>query len=364
MKFNPVWTWAVPAVSWALVLIWLLTPGFSFLPILLVAGLLGSVIAAVHHAEVISLKVGEPFGTLVLALSVTVIEVALIVTMMLSGGEGEEAMVLPRDTLFAAIMIILNGIVGLSLLFGGRKNSEQKFNLEGTTDALCTISLIAVLAMVVPNFTSGPTGVFSTVQMGFMALATLIIFVGFIRFQTVLHRDYFTDVGDRRAKDDTSDEDDAGKPDNRETLVSLGLLIASLAAVVLSAKGISPILEAALDRIGAPAAMLGVLIAAIVLLPEFTASVRAALDDRLQTSLNLALGSAIASIGLTVPVVTILALWMGWPLIWGLDGASMILLALTLFLVALSLRTGKTTRQPGILHLMVFATFLFFSLVP
>lgn len=357
MKFNSVWTWAVPAVSWALVLVWLLTPGFGLLPILLAFGLLGSVMAAVHHAEVISLKVGEPFGTLVLALSVTVIEVALIVSMMLNGGA--EAMSLPRDTLFAAVMIIMNGIIGLSLLMGGRKNSEQQFNLEGTTDALCTISLITVLTLVLPNFTSGAAGVFSAVQLGFVAVATLLVYAGFIRFQTVLHRDYFLDVGQGGTK---TPEDD--KPDTRQTFLSLGLLVASLVAVVLSAKGLSPSLEALLERAGAPAAMLGVLIAAIVLLPEFTASVRAARNDRLQTSLNLALGSAIASIGLTVPVVAVLALCMGWPLQWGLNGTGMILLTLTLFLVAMSLRTGNTTRQPGILHVALFAAFLFFSLMP
>ncbi|NPD16742.1 ionic transporter y4hA [Xinfangfangia sp. D13-10-4-6] len=356
MKFNPAWTWAVPAVSWVLVLCWLLTPGFALLPILLAIGLLGSVLSAVHHAEVISLRVGEPFGTLVLALSVTVIEVALIVSMMLNGGAG--TMALPRDTLFAAIMIILNGIIGLSLLMGGRKNSEQRFNLEGTTDALCTISLITVLTMVLPNFTSGEAGVLSPVQMGFLAVAILLVFIGFIRFQTVLHRNYFLDVGD------TEGDAGHGVPETREALFSLGLLIVSLVAVVASAKGLSPSLEAILGHMGAPAAMLGVLIAAIVLLPEFSASIRAARANRLQTSLNLALGSAIASIGLTVPVVVILALWMGWPLQWGLDGTAMVLLALTLFLVALSLRTGNTTRQPGVLHVVLFVAFIFFTLVP
>lgn len=357
MKFVPLWTWAIPAASWALIAVWIMTPGFALLPILLAIGLLGSVLAAVHHAEVISLKVGEPFGTLVLALSVTVIEVSLIVSMMLGGGE--EVMALPRDTLFAALMIIMNGIIGLSLLMGGRKNSEQKFNLEGTTESLSTISLIMIMTTVLPNFTSGEVGIFSPIQMGFMAAMTLVVYMGFIRFQTVLHQDYFLDVGGDEAKSDADQ-----KPETRDALIALGLLVASLVAVVLSAQGISPSLEAVLDSIGAPAAMLGVLIAAIVLLPEFTASVRAARDDRLQTSLNLALGSAIASIGLTVPVVTVLALWMGWPLKWGLDGVSMILLALTLFLVALSLRTGTTTRQPGILHGILFVTFLFFSLVP
>lgn len=357
MKFLPVWTWAVPAAVWALIIVWFLMPALSVLPILLAAGLLGCVLAAVHHAEVISLKVGEPFGTLVLALSVTAIEVSLIVSMMLGGGE--DVMTLPRDTLFAAVMIIMNGIIGLSLLLGGRKNSEQKFNLEGTTEALSTISLILIVSLVLPNFTSGGNGIFSPLQMGFMAALIFTVYIGFIRFQTILHHDYFLDV-----RGDATVEDAREKPQTRDALIALGALLAALGAVVMSAQGISPSLAAILDGLGAPATMLGVLIAAIVLLPEFTASVRAARNDKLQTSLNLALGSAIASIGLTVPVVSVLALWRGWPLRWGLDGVSMILLTLTLFLMALSLRTGTTTRQPGILHVTLFAAFLFFSMVP
>ncbi|MBN8969497.1 MAG: ionic transporter y4hA [Rhizobiales bacterium] len=355
MTFNPLWTWAAPAAACGIIGVWLLAPALPFLPLLLVGGLLGGVLAAVHHAEVIALKVGEPFGTLVLALSITTIEIALIVSMMLQGGK--DVMALPRDTLFAAVMIILNGIVGLSLLMGGRKNKVQKFNLEGTTDALCTISLIVVVSMVLPNFTGGANGIYTPMQLGFVALLTLGVFIAFTRFQTVLHRDYFIMEG-------PGSNDSHEVPDLRTCLISLALLLASLCAVVVSAKSISPQLEALLDRSSAPPAMLGIIIAAIVLLPEFGASVRAARADRLQTSLNLALGSAIASIGLTVPVVAALALWMEWPLQWGLDGVSTILLTLTLFLVALSLRTGNTTRQPGALHLALFAVFLFFNLIP
>ena len=266
-------------------------------------------------------------------------------------------MALPRDTLFAAVMIILNGIIGLSLLMGGRRNMVQKFNLEGTTDALCTISLIVVISMVLPNFVGARTGVYTPVQLGFLALVTLGVYIAFTRFQTVLHRDYF--IMEAAEPDEPHEV-----PDLKTSLISLGMLLISLAVIVLSAKGISPTLEAFLGRAGAPATVLGIIIAAIVLLPEFGASVRAAQADRLQTSLNLALSSAIASIGLTVPVVAALALWMGWPVQWGLDGASMILLALTLYLVALSLRTGYTTRQPGVLHLALFITYLFFNLVP
>lgn len=357
VNFIPHWSWIVPLMSWVFVLIWLVAPDFGLLPILLAVGLLASVMSAVHHAEVISARVGEPFGTLILALSVTLIEVALIVSMMLSAGDG--AMTLPRDTLFASIMIIMNGIIGLSLLMGGRKNSEQQFNLEGTTETLGTISLIVVLTLILPNYTSGLEGVLSPVQLGFLAVATFVVYISFIRFQTLLHRDYFIEVSSVAGGAEVAET-----PSTSTAVICLGLLAASLAAVVMSAQGISPALKAIIETSGAPSAMLGVIIAAIVLLPEFTASVRAARQDRLQTSLNLALGSAMASIGLTVPVVSLLALWMQWPLQWGLDSIAMILLVLTLFLVAQSLRTGNTTRQPGILHLSLFVTFLFFSLFP
>lgn len=354
MVWNPRWTWVAPAASWAICLLWLGVPALPLLPVLLGLGLFAGVIAAVHHAEVIAAKVGEPFGTLVLALSITTIEVALIVLMMLQGGT--QAMALPRDTLFAAVMIIMNGIIGFSLFFGGRRNSVQKFNLEGATEAICTISLIVVLTMVMPKFTSG-AGVLSPWQLAFLGLLILVIFVAFTRFQTMLHRDYFLNVVD-------NPDEPAEVPDRKTALISLGLLIVSLVAVVISAKALSPSLEAVLAALGAPAAVLGILIAFIVLLPEFGASIRAAQADRLQTSLNLALGSAIASIGLTVPIISALAIWMGWPLIWGLDMLSIAFLSLTIFLVALSLRTGMTTRQPGVLHMALFAAYMFFSILP
>lgn len=360
-NFNPKWTLAVPAICWAILGLKFFAGSFALMPILLAIGLIGGVVAAVHHAEVIALKVGEPFGTLVLALSVTTIEVALIVSMMLST-DGPEAMALPRDTLFAAIMIILNGIIGVSLLFGGRKNKVQQFNLEGVTDALCTMSVIIVLTMVVPNFVSSGNGIYSPTQLGFLAVITLALFIAFTFFQTVLHRDYF--IFEAPNPDGTVTVSEAQKPDSKTTLTSVALLLVSLVAVVLSAKGLSPTLEALLGRFGAPAATLGIIIAAIVLMPEFGASIRAAQANRLQSSLNLAIGSAIASIGLTVPVVATIALFMGWPLQLGLDAISITLLSLSLFTVALSLRTGNTTLQPGIVHLGLFVTYLFFSFVP
>jgi Ca2+:H+ antiporter len=358
---NPLWTWAVPVVSWLLLGLYLVLPTMPGLPLLLCMGLLGAVIAAVHHAEVIALKVGEPFGTLVLALSVTTIEVALIVSMMLSG-DPAESMALPRDTIFAAVMIILNGIIGASLLAGGRKNGVQQFNLEGVTDALCTTTVIVVIALVLPNYvtsTNGPT--YTPLQMGFVAFITLALFAAFTFFQTMRHSEYFVPVP---VAGESAPAHTHTPPDGRTTVFSVVFLLLSLVAVVLSAKAISPTLEALLGRWGAPATALGIIIAAIVLLPEFGAAMRAARNNRLQSSLNLAIGSAIASIGLTIPVVAILALFMGWPLELGLDGMSTALLMLSLFVVALSLRTGNTTFQPGVVHLLIFVVYLFFSFVP
>lgn len=361
-SYNPMWTWLAPVGSWLVLGLSVFAAQMPGLVPLLCVGLLAAVIAAVHHAEVIALKVGEPFGTLVLALSVTAIEVALIVSMMLSV-DPADAMALPRDTIFAAVMIILNGIIGCSLLAGGRKNGVQQFNLEGVTDALCTTTVIVVIALVLPNYVTSAEGPsYSPKQMAFVAFITLALFAAFTYFQTMSHRSYFVPV--QVAQDKSLEASSAAAPSGRTTALSVVLLLVSLVAVVLSAKSISPTLEVLLGRWGAPATTLGIIIAAIVLLPEFGAAMRAARNNRLQSSLNLAIGSAIASIGLTIPVVVILALIMGWPLVLGLDALSTALLMLSLFVVAMSLRTGNTTFQPGVVHLIIFAVYLFFSFVP
>lgn len=361
-KHNPLWCLALPWLSLSLLLLYLLMPNFWGIIALLAVGLIASVICAVHHAEVIAHKVGEPFGTLVLALSVTIIEVALIVSMMLSGGD--EAMGLARDTIFAAIMIILNGIIGLSLLVGGRKHQIQGFNLEGVTAALGTMTIIIVIALIVPNYvsSSGIVGVYNEMQLIFMAVITLALFAAFTAFQTIGHREYFLPVILKESLSETADS--LAPPSKKTTFISLFSLIISLIAVVLSAKAISPTLESFLGSVGAPLATLGILIAAIVLLPEFGAAMRAAKADKLQSSLNLAIGSAIASIGLTIPAVAILAVIMNWPLQLGLDAKSSVLLLLSLFIVSNSLRTGNTTMLPGALHVALFAIYLFLSFVP
>lgn len=359
IRHNPPWTAIAPAAGLFVLFLVSAMPSVGALQWLLVVGLFGGVIAAVHHAEVIAHKVGEPYGTLVLALAVTAIEVALIVSMMLSGGADTAG--LPRDTVFAAVMLILNGIIGFSLLAGSRRHRIQHYQVDGVTAALATLSAIVILTLVLPNFTttsSGPT--YTAAQLAFIAIVTLVLFAAFTLFQAVGHRDYFLPVDNG----DAAADEHVAPPSKRETLASIVLLLVALVVVVLSAKLLAPAMEAALDRAGAPRAVVGILIAALVLLPEGVAAIRAAIANRLQTSLNLAMGSAIASIGLTIPTVAIVALAMDWPLALGLDRKSTILLALTLFVASISLRTGRTNLQIGIVHVVLLGTYLFMSFVP
>ncbi|MFT3896298.1 MAG: ionic transporter y4hA [Thermomonas sp.] len=358
-RHNPSWTWIAPVLGGLVLSLAFVASGIPGLVPLLVLGLFASVVAAVHHAEVVAHKVGEPFGTIVLALAVTAIEVALIVTMMLAGGESASG--LPRDTVFAAVMLILNGIIGISLVAGSRRHSIQRYRVDGITAALATLTAIVVLTLVLPNFTTttpGPTYTHS--QLVFISVVTLVLFASFTAFQTGRHREYFLPVDDG----DPATEDIAPPPSTRVALASLALMLIALVVVVLSAKKLAPAMEATLLAAGAPQAVAGIVIAAIVLLPEGVAAVRAAVNNRVQTSLNLALGSAIASIGLTIPVVSVLAVVMDWPLALGLNGMSTVLLFLSLFVASISLRTGRTNMQIGIVHAVLLGTYLFLSFVP
>jgi Ca2+:H+ antiporter len=320
--------------------------------------LLGAVMAAVHHAEVIAHRVGEPFGTLVLALAVTVIEVALIVSMMVAGGADQAA--LARDTIFSTVMIVANGVIGLCLVAGSLHHHEQGFRIPGAHTSLATLIAMCTLTLVLPTFTTttpGPT--YAVSQLAFAAAMSLVLWLAFVFVQTVRHRDYFLpEVG---ASDP---EQHAQPPSQRETALSAGLLAVSLVAVVGLAKALSPAIESGLDAMGAPPAVLGIAIALLVLLPETVASIRAAAADRLQTSLNLAYGSALASIGLTIPAVAAASVLMGIPLVLGLAAKDLVLLLLTVFVSILTLSSGRTHLMPGVLHLVIFAAFLFLALVP
>jgi Ca2+:H+ antiporter len=354
----PWWAWAVPLVACLL-----LAAKFSGIidaaapAVLIPAALLlfGAVFAAVHHAEIVALRVGEPFGSIVLAIAVTVIEVALIVSMMLAAKVGGGS--LARDTVFAAVMLVLNGVVGLCLVIGGARHGEQSFQEQGATAALSVLGTLAAITLIVPNYTRAISGPFyAPAQLLFVGFVSLCLYGVFLFVQTIRHRDYFIAE---------AEPGHAGvKPSGLITLVSLGLLIVALVAVVLLAKSLSPSLERVIATAGLPPAFVGVVIAAIVLLPEGMAAVAAARANRLQTSLNLALGSALASIGLTIPAVAVVSLWIDQPLTLGLAPEEMTLLILTLFISTVTLATGRTTILQGAVHLVIFGVFLFLSAMP
>ena len=352
----PVWTMAIPLVG---VLAYFLSGADAgiYLKLFLAFVLIGSVLASVHHAEVIAHKVGEPFGTIILAIAITTIEVALIVSLMLSGGE--EAKELARDTVFAAVMIIITAIVGICLLRGGIKFKEQVYKLQGVNAALITLMAIIVLTLILPNFTiSGPVGEYSINQLFFVAVVSIVLYSGFIFVQTVRHRDYFL------PKDSASEDEHAPEPNLRTATFSVVFLLISLAIVVLLAKFLSYDLEHIVIDLGAPKSLVGVIIAGIVLLPEGLAAYRAVKQNRLQTSLNLALGSALASIGLTIPAVAMVSIYTGMPLVLGIDASSTVLLTLSMLTLVFSLATGKTNIQQGIVLLVIFASYLFYTIVP
>ncbi|MGH6625442.1 MAG: calcium:proton antiporter [Burkholderiaceae bacterium] len=353
----PLWSIISPVVGWLLLGGVALGFGNAYV-MLLVPGLLACVLAAVHHAELVAHRVGEPYGTLVLAVAITVIEVALIVSLMLAGGPATAA--LARDTVFAAVMIILNGMVGLCLLAGGTRHREQSFGLYGVSASLATLAAIVVLTLVLPNYTQTlPGPVYSPSQLGFIAVVSLVLYATFVLVQAVRHRDYFLPAGAM-----ANEEAHAAPPTVKAASLSAALLLVCLVAVVLLAKALAPAVETAVDSVGAPKALVGIIIAAVVLLPEGLAALRAARANRLQTSLNLALGSALASIGLTIPAVAIVSLATGWTLTLGIDIRSTVLLLLSLIVATLSLGTGRTTVLQGMVHLVIFAVYLFTTVVP
>ncbi|GAA0639486.1 ionic transporter y4hA [Streptomyces thermocarboxydovorans] len=323
--------------------------------------LASAVLAAVHHAEVVALRVGEPFGSLVLAVAVTVIEVALIVTLMADGGD--KSATLARDTVFAAVMITCNGVVGLSLLVASLRHGTAIFNSEGTGAALSTVATLATLSLVLPTFTTTKPGPeFTSVQLTFAAVSSLILYGLFVATQTVRHRDYFLPI--TRQGDVITAEVHADPPSTRTALMSLGLLTLALVGVVGLAKGVSPTIESGVEAAGLPHAIVGVIIALMVLLPETIAAVRAAGRDRVQTSLNLALGSAMASIGLTIPAVALASLWLSGPLVLGLGSTHMVLLALTVVVAALTVVPGRATPLQGGVHLVLLAAYLELAINP
>ena len=356
------WTTITPPIALlGLIAMW----GRYGLPVAatVVAGLLlaASVLAAVQHAEIVAHKVGEPYGSLILALAVTVIEVGMIVMLMTAGGTGADT--LARDTVFAAVMITTNLIVGLSLVVAAGKGALAVFQAEGSGPALATVLVLATMTMVLPSFTtSAPQGVFSGSQLAFAAVMSLLVWGAFVFTQTRRHRDFFLPVTD--TGDVIDEEEHAEAPTQRAALTSLGLLLVSLVAVVGLAKVLSPAVEDGVAAAGLPHSFVGVVIALLVLLPETLAAVNNARRGRTQIALNLGYGSAIASIGLTVPAVGLLAAVLDLPLVLGLQPVHLALLVLTGLVSVLTLLHGRATRLEGLLHLAIAASFLFLAAVP
>jgi Ca2+:H+ antiporter len=325
--------------------------------------LTGAVVSAVHHAEVVAHRVGEPFGSLVLAAAVTIIEVALIVELMASGGN--EAATLARDTAFAALMITTNGVAGLSLLLGSRRYGVTLFNAEGSGAALATLTTLATLSLAMPAFTTSHEGKeFSPGQLAFAAVASLLVYLLFVFTQTVRHRGFFLPIAQKGQKRLFEDESQADPPSSREARASLALLVVALAAVVGLAEQESPTVERAVTAVGFPQTFVGVVIAALVLLPETLAAVRAARRGRIQTSLNLAYGSAMASIGLTIPAIALASVWLEGPLVLGLGPTQLVLLALTVVISMLTVVPGRATRLQGEVHLVLLAAYVFLAVIP
>lgn len=355
------WTTAVPvlalvvfALAWHRHLPWVVVGLISVV-------LAGAVLSAVHHAEVIAHRVGEPYGSLVLAVAVTVIEVALIVTLVSSGSDGSES--LARDTVFAAIMITCNGIVGISIVAATRNRQVAHFNAEGTGSALAAVGTIATLCLVLPSFTEGRKGPeFTPGQLAFAAVASLGLYALFVAMQTVRHRDYFLPT--RSDGSIKPEEEHADPPTARAAFVSLGFLLVALVAVVGNAKNVSPSIEDAVTSAGLPQAVVGVIIALLILAPETIAAVRAARRRRVQTSLNLAYGSAMASIGLTIPVIALAQIWLDGPLVLGLGQTEIVLLVLTMITSVLTVVPGRATLLQGGIHLAILGSFLFLAASP
>lgn len=350
--------------------------------IVIVAALLAaSVLAAVHHAEVVAHRVGEPFGSLVLAVAVTVIEVALIVTLMVSGGS--DASTLARDTVFSAAMLTCNGIVGISLFVGALRHNTVTFNAEGTGAALACVLTVATVCLVLPNFTSSVPGPeFSGSQLTFAAVASLALYTLFVLTQTVRHRDFFLPVRREDYRplaqhgspastaeiDDPTTQESEGEhappPSNRTALLSLALLLVSLVAVVGLAKVESKPIEDGVRSLGLPNSFVGVIIAVLVLAPETLAAVNAARRDRVQISLNLGYGSAMASIGLTIPVIAVASIWLPTELHLGLGDTQIVLLGITAVVGILTVVPGRATRLQGAIHLLLMAAFIFLAANP
>jgi Ca2+:H+ antiporter len=324
----------------------------------LLAAVLGSAISVVRHADALAEWLGEPYGTLILTLSVTSIEVMSISAVMMHGANNPT---LARDTLFAVTMIILNGMIGLSLLLGGWRYREQQYNLQGANAYLGVIIPLGVLVLVMPNFTTttaGPT--LSSAQEIFFVILSASLYSAFLFLQTRRHRGYFTHNG--AIDNDNEGEGDVGEAPDRHGMrpyVHALLLLAYMAPVVYLAEQLARPVDYLIETMQAPAQLGGLAIAILVATPEAIGAVRAAAANNLQRSINIFLGSVLSTIGLTVPAIIIISHISHHPIELGLQHTDQTLFLLTLAMCVVNFSSGRTNVLQGGVHLMLFAAYLF-----
>ncbi len=353
------WTTSIPILAFILYLSGYLDDNILFQAI---AGVLlvFSVMSAVHHSEIVAHRVGEPYGTIILAVSITIIEVSIIISLMITGGEKYSSFA--RDTVYSAVMLLLNGVVGLCLFIGGRKFHTQTFSPHSVKIALVSLISIVAFTMVLPTFTKGELGPYYTgSQIIFEIFACITIYTAFISAQTVRHREYFIAENEESNK---SNDTKHQAVSNTSLVISLIFLLISLTIVVLLAKSLSHPLENMIVNYGLPKSLVGIIIAGVILLPEGIAAVNAARKNKIQTSLNLALGSAIASIGLTIPSISVVSYLYDIPLILGLDILPIILLVISIFTVMLSLIGGRSNSIYGVVLLVNLIAYIFLTINP
>lgn len=359
------WTIIVPLMAWVAYLAHYYVGGHWY-SLLLTVFLVGSVLAAVYHSEIIAYRLGEPYGTLLLAFAITVIEVSLIISIMLSS-KGLETISLARDTVFAAVMIILTGIIGICIIVGSIRYKQQLFTLQGVGTAMITLIVVVVFLLVLPNYTtSHDNGEYTSLQLVFISVISLALYIAFTMVQTIRHRAFFIAPIPKTGNDELSEETDflPEKPSRKVMLLSVLFLILCLGIVVLLAKYLSKDVDVLVLKAGAPKSIVGIIIAGIVLLPEGIAAIRAAYNNRLQTSLNLAFGSALASIGLSIPAVALVSVFADFRMTLGISIKSTLLLGLSLFIITISLATGRTNIMQGLVLISIFFLYLFTTLVP
>jgi Ca2+:H+ antiporter len=321
-------------------------PWFALMSGWLFAVILLSAFSAVRHAEAIAHKLGEPLGTLVLTLAVTGIEVTIIAAVMYAG-KGNST--LARDAMLAVVMIVLNGMVGLSLLLGGLRHHEQNYNLQGANAFLAVIVPISVLGLVLPNFTvSSPGPTYSPLQATFLIVMSVVLYGVFLAIQNLRHREYFVDLG--TAPEETVEP--------RSLAFHGPLLALYLVAVLLLAKQLALPINYGIHVLHAPAALGGFLVSVLVLAPESLSAARAALANQLQRSVNLLLGSVLASISLTIPAVLAIGFITDQTIVLGLDAADTTLLVLTLAVSTLTFASSRTNVLLGAVHLLLFLVYL------